>query len=255
MPSPQAERGQAGRGRSAPPGRSEGVFGEGKGGRFIPRCPNCSPSTQSPAAAPAATARHQITEEVPVSPGGRSPCSSGRAGCDPVPPGPQRPPRLLARPGRILAPGAGQERGARALQPPPAAPALPNAETPSPITATEGRRCEGDLCPVHPAVRGHPRPPAPSGPHKHLERTRSRPRKGAGSPGKAEPAGAPGATPDPSITPCRMCAAPAGIPVGIFPSAPARTGPVPGSRCGAWPEAACCWGTAEAPGASWATRD
>lgn len=93
MPSPQAERGQAGRGRSAPPGRSEGVFGEGKGGRFTPQWQNCSPSTQSPAAAPAAMASHQIMEEVPASPGGRSPRRSGRAGCDPVPPGPQRLPR------------------------------------------------------------------------------------------------------------------------------------------------------------------
>lgn len=54
--------------------------------------------------------------------------------------------------------------------------------------------------PPHPAVRGHPHPAAPSGPHKHLQSCTEPPRKGARSPEKAEPGGAPRATADPSIT-------------------------------------------------------
>lgn len=150
--------------------------------------------------------------------------------------GPQHQPLLLARPGCILPLGAGrvgQECGARALRPLPAALTLQKVETPSPITATEGRRCEGDLCPVHPAVRGHPRPAAPSGPHKHLQTTRSLPRKSAWSPGKAELGESPRGQAGPihhstSRRQRRMCAAPVGIRAGIFPLASARGWPGPG---------------------------
>lgn len=74
----------------------------------------------------------------------------------------------------------------------PSNPRVTKRRDPVPNYKHTGRRCERDLCPPHPAVRGHPHPAAPSGPHKHLQAAQSLHGKAPGAPrrqSRGEPPG------------------------------------------------------------------